>query len=415
MMMKKLLIICDNFPPQSGPRMGYLVKYAKRLGWSSWVVAAENKNRSDLTGLSGYAEEVHVVPQKPHRKWNLLHMLPFFWPYDYLRGEYDMRRIALDLTNRVKFDLVLCTHTFGHFPLSTAHYVAKKAHLPLVVDIRDLMAQNPKTSFFKLALNKKFDKLRTWMSWLSNWRIKRIHSKAAMITTISRWHANYLRRLNKNVRCIFNGFDPEVFHEITPVKNSCFEIVYTGTLATPDIRDYELLLEAMSELYRRHCITPDTFHVSFYCGKIMSTNPIKDRIEALGISKFFSFHDFVPLREVPDLFAKASVLLLLTAKSGKRGTHGIMTTKFFEYLASRRPILCVRSDEDCIEDAIRETNSGCAARTRSQTEGFLLEKLEEWKRAGVVRGTTDTSKLVLFSRETQAEQFLAAFQEVLVK
>lgn len=41
--------------------MGYLCKYMKRYGWVAYVVAAENKSRNDLTGLAGYAEEVHVV------------------------------------------------------------------------------------------------------------------------------------------------------------------------------------------------------------------------------------------------------------------------------------------------------------------------------------------------------------------
>ena len=76
--MKKVLILCDAFPPNFGPRMGYLVKYLSRFGWDSYVVAAESKSRTELGNLTGYAKELYVIPQKPHRKWNLLHILPFF-------------------------------------------------------------------------------------------------------------------------------------------------------------------------------------------------------------------------------------------------------------------------------------------------------------------------------------------------
>lgn len=408
--MRNILIVCDNFPPQSGPRMGYLVKYAKRLGWNSYVVAAENKSRNDLTGLAGYAIETHIVPQRPHRKWNLLHALPFFWPYDYLRGECDMRRITFELVDRVKFDLVLCTHTYGYFPLSTAYAAAKKAHLPLVIDIRDLGAQNPRVSFRELPFSVKVDRLRSWFSFFSNRRGRRMHRAAAALTTISPWHAEWLKRWNKNTVCIYNGFDPELFKPVMPRKGERFEIIYTGTLGEPRGRDFELLIQAVQRMDRARKIAPLTFHVSFYCGTISRTNNIKERIAELGIEQYFEFLPFVPISEVPKLYERASCLLLLSAKSGPNGTHGVMTTKFFEYLAANRPILCVRSDEECLEAAIKETNAGCAARTVEETEDYLLTLYHEWQTSGITQGKTIESKLSLYSRETQAKQFVDLFE-----
>lgn len=410
--MRNLLIICDNFPPQSGPRMGYLVKYAKRLGWNSYVVAAENKSRNDLTGLSGYAVETHIVPQKPHRKWNLLHMLPFFWPYDYLRGEYDMRRIALELVNRVKFDLVLCTHTYGFFPLSTAYAVARQAKLPLVVDIRDLDAQNPHDSFWRLSFDRKMDRLRAMCSFISKRRMVKMHRKASALTSISPWHAEWLKRWNPDSICIYNGYDPELFKPVAPVKTDRFEIVYTGTLGEPRGRDFELLLQAVYELDKTGVISPTKFHVSFYCGTIMRTNNIRERIEELRIKPYFEFLPFVPLSEVPKLYKRASCLLLLSAKSGPNGTHGVMTTKFYEYLASNRPILCVRSDEECLEAAIKATNAGCAARTVDEAKIYLSSLYDEWSSKGMTRGTTDETRLTPYSRETQSRQFVELFDKV---
>ena len=411
--MKNLLIICDNFPPQSGPRMGYLVKYAKRLGWNSYVVAAENRSRNDLTGLSGYAVETHIVPQKPHRKWNLLHILPFFWPYDYLRGEYDMRRIAFDLVSRVKFDLVLCTHTYGYFPLSTAYTVAKKKNLPLIIDIRDLGAQNPRDAFWSLPFDRKMDRLRSMFSFISTKRAEKMHRAADVLTTISPWHAEWLKRWNKNTVCIYNGFDPELFKPAVPRKIERFEIIYTGTLGEPRGRDFEFLIQAVQRMDKAGKITPSTFHVSFYCGTIMRTNNIRERIATLGIECYFEFLPFVPITEVPRLYERASCLLLLSAKSGPNGTHGVMTTKFYEYLAANRPILCVRSDEECLEAAIKETNAGCAARSVEETENYLLKLYDEWKESGITRGTTNEAKLSLYSRATQAKQFVELFEQLI--
>lgn len=413
--MRNILIVCDNFPPQSGPRMGYLVKYAKRLGWNSYVVAAENKSRNDLTGLAGYAVETHIVPQRPHRKWNLLHVLPSFFPYDYLRGEYDMRRIAFDLVSRVKFDLVLCTHTYGYFPLSTAYAASEKAKIPLVVDIRDLSAQNPCVSFWELSFDAKMDCMRGWLSFISQKRGIRMHRVAAALTTISPWHAEWLRRWNKNTFCIYNGFDPELFKPVIPQKADRFEIIYTGTLGEPRARDFELLIQAVQRMDKTGKITPSTFHTSFYCGTIMRTNNIRERIAELSIEQYFEFLPFVPISEVPKLYERASCLLLLSAKSGPNGTHGVMTTKFYEYLAANRPILCVRSDEECLEAAIKETRAGCAARTVEEAEDYLLTLYSEWQATGITQGKTIESKLSLYSRETQARQFVELFKSVIDK
>ena len=39
--MKRVLILCDLFPPAFAPRMGYLCKYMKRAGWQPVVVTEE--------------------------------------------------------------------------------------------------------------------------------------------------------------------------------------------------------------------------------------------------------------------------------------------------------------------------------------------------------------------------------------
>lgn len=409
--MKKVLIICDNFPPQSGPRMGYLVKYMKRLGWAAWVVAAENKSRNDLTGLAGFAEEAYVIPQKPHRKWNLLHVLPFFWPYDYLRGEYDIRRKAFELVDRIKFDLILCTHTYGWFLVGTAWDAALRAKLPLVIDIRDLSAQNPRVPFLQKSFSQKMDYLRSVCSFISSRRVARIHRKANALTTISPWHTEWLKRWNHNSFCIYNGFDPELFKSLPPERNDVFEIVYTGTLAVPRTRNFEFLIQAVHRLAERKEIAPEKFQVKFYCGKIVPENNIRDRVSELGISEYVQFLPFVPLAEIPNIFRRASCLLLLSAKSGRNGTHGVMTTKFFEYLAANRPILCTQSDEECLEQAIHETNAGCAARSVDDAEKFLKSLYVEWSVNGVVQGRTNQAKLSLFSRETQSRQFAELFEK----
>ena len=52
--MKKVLIICDLFPPAFGPRMGYLCKYLRNYGWEPVVLTemVEDKTFAFLTKKS---------------------------------------------------------------------------------------------------------------------------------------------------------------------------------------------------------------------------------------------------------------------------------------------------------------------------------------------------------------------------
>ena len=411
--MKNVLIVCDAFPPQWGPRMGYLAKYLGAYGWRSFVVAADNPSRNDQVGLDRFPAEIVRVPQKKHGKWNLLHLLPLICPYDYLRGEYDLRNAAEKIVQGGKIDLILCSHTFGFFPLSTAYYVARKYRLPLVVDIRDLAAQSKGRPFFKQTLQGKIDTLIDRLSFLNRIRVRAIYRKTRALTTISTWHTEYLKACNNQTVCIYNGFDPELFRPLPPVKNPRFEIVYTGTLGSKELRNYEFLLQAVRRLHEEGMIAPESFHVSFYCGRIMEGNPIRRQIHELGIEDYFSFLSFLPSAELPRMFQRASALLVLTNKATSGDVHGIMTTKFFEYLAVNRPILCVTSDEECLEKAIRETDSGCAARTVEETVSFLSRLLKEWKEKGVTAGTTKPDALAPYSREYQAGQFAKLFDSIL--
>lgn len=408
--MKKVLIVCDYFPPHSGPRMGYLVKYLSRMGWDAYVVAGALPSRGGFEALTGFAKEVHIVPQKKHRKWNLLHVLPMFWPYDYLGGEYDMLAKARYIAKEQKVDVVLSSCTYGMFPNNTAFAVSKEFNLPLVIDIRDLEAQNPHRSFRSMYIREKIDYLRSKLGFLSARRAMSVLHAADALVSVSPWHVQWLKEhCNADSYLVYNGYDPETFIPQVPSRCNCFKIVYMGTLGMGVYRDYTFLLESVHKLYERKVIDPQTFQVIFYSGKIESGNPIRDRIDRMGIGTFFSFRDFVPSNKVSSILNDASVLLVLT---NKNGFHGVMTTKFFEYLAVKRPILCMTSDEDVLEAAIHETESGCSARTQEEAERYIESLYNEWKRVGFVTGTTRMDKLEIYSREFQARQFIEIFEQV---
>ena len=66
--MKRVLIVCDLFPPAFGPRMGYLCKYLTQMGWEP-VVVTERVPSGGFEMLS-HTCEVHAVDFYPSgRLW----------------------------------------------------------------------------------------------------------------------------------------------------------------------------------------------------------------------------------------------------------------------------------------------------------------------------------------------------------
>ena len=73
-----------------------------------------------------------------------------------------------------------------------------------------------------------------------------------------------------------------------------------------------------------------------------------------GLQNISSISGYIPPSELLPLYYRSSVLLVLTCQSTPKGAHGIMGTKFYEALGVEKPVLCVRSDEECLAEVIRD-------------------------------------------------------------
>jgi len=410
---KRVLIICDLFPPSFGPRMGYLCKYLKQLGWDP-VVLTEDLPDNTFSFLSEgcKVKRVNFFPalNKTLRRaqWFFVFIL------DFLFGLKDARfyREAKRLYRKEKYDLVLCS-TYRTFPLGAALKTAKRFHLPLISDLRDVMEQYTGNEFISTSF-KTTPLLDKWIVTLFRNKSLRQRNRTLRhsdwVITVSPWHVELLKQYNPNVSLIYNGFDPEVFY---PGQNATdkFYVTYTGRILSLSMRDPSLLFEAVALLAGEKKIAPHDFRVRWFVDDV-SEKVLKGEAAKYGVADYMDFYAYVPANEVPAVLNNSSVLLLLTNKSSGGGPKGLMTTKFFESIAVKKPLLCVRSDESYLEQAIYEVKAGCPARTVNEAAGFLMEKYAEWKTNGFTTTHPDEEVLNRFSRKEQAAQFATLFGRV---
>ena len=253
----------------------------------------------------------------------------------------------------------------------------------------------------------------TYMNWLRPRHIEALvetDPKGRYSIAGGKVRATYGHTIPLDLKLDNEDIPPELFYpERIPTPR--FTITYTGRLLSLAIRDPELLFIAVARLAAEGTIAPDTFRVVWYTDP-ESKEIIEREAGRHGIGAFMEYHDYVPADKVPRLLNESSVLLSLTNKAGDNGPKGFMTTKFFEFLAVEKPILCVRSDESYLAETIRRLNAGVAASTADEAYDFLKRHYEEWKEKGYTTVDIRRDRLAEFSRKEQAKQFARIFDKL---
>jgi glycosyltransferase involved in cell wall biosynthesis len=223
---------------------------------------------------------------------------------------------------------------------------------------------------------------------------REVLTAADEVVTVSEQIAIDLSQLagNRDVEVVTNGYDPADFSNEVKVSEKP-EIVYLGSMNAD--RNPGVLWKAMREMLDRGIEPMLVRLIGQIDGKVLAD------IEALGLGDYVSIEDFVPHDEAVKIMQSAPALLLVV--NNTPGAEGILTGKFFEYVGSRRPILCVgpqqgalrqvMSDQDSYHYVSYEDAAACVKVLQTLSQGY--------------RNSTIGHDLGLhFSRKFLAERYL---------
>jgi hypothetical protein len=394
--------------------MGYLCKYLKLNGWYP-VVVTEYIDESMFDFLK---DDIDVTYIRYYTKKGLAGKIEWLWKFmlDALFGYKNERMYheAVKQTLKHDFKLVLCS-SYRTFPLPAAMKVAQKTKLPLIVDLRDIIEQYSGNEFITYNIPKLWGLEKILISYFKKSNLKsrtKVLEYASCVTTVSPWHVETLSRFNKNTSLIYNGFDSELFYPVN-IRSDVFFVTYTGRLLSTSMRNPELLFQAVQRLADDDVIKPELFRLRWYVDD-KSRYIISESVSVYPkVKDYMQFYGTVPASAIPEILNESSVLLLLTNKATVNGPKGVMTTKFFESLAVERPILCVRGDEGCLEEAINNTRSGLSAHSVEQVYDFLKEYFQSWKSGEILPFRPDRDEIAKFSRAGQTKQFISLFEQTI--
>ncbi len=377
--MKRILIITYYWPPMGGSGVQRWLKFAKYLptfGWEPIIYTPQNPSfqlhdtsllhdvRSDQTVWKHPIWEPHHLFYRVKGKKNLAkvnqgdildkkHQSLFEKLGLWVRGNLlipDPRRFWIapsvkHLTHRLSTERIDAMVTTG--PPHSLHHIGRLLHqrtgIPWLADFRD-----PWTRWVFL----RGFRVSSWAMRIHRRQEKQILQSAQAVTTVSQALREDFEELGgRPVHSLTNGYDQEDF-VLTEEAPQQFLISYIGTIDY--LRDPRMFLKALRELCIEHADFAEHVRVRFvgYLSRVI----LKDIEDDKLLADKLTITHYVPHEEVLQLLQSSYVQLLLLSSGPE--TRGILTGKFFEYLASGKRVLALGRKGSEIDRILQDTQAG---------------------------------------------------------
>jgi glycosyltransferase involved in cell wall biosynthesis len=427
--MKRVLIITYYWPPAGGSGVQRWLKFARYLpenGWQPVIYTPENPEWPvlDESLLADVPPEAEVITH------------PIFEPYGLYkrltgRGSGEAIQVGfVSESGRSDWKETLSRWVRGNclIPDARRFWIGPSARR-LSAWLREspvdaIVSTGPPHSMHLIALRLH---RRTGIPWLADFRDpwsrfyynsdllfsartlrrherleRQVLQEATRVVTVSNHIATELAGLGgRPVDVIHNGFDPADYahfnrpadhpaapHTPSPTSafprglrvlsgSSHFSITHTG--AFQPAANPSTLWQVLGNMVRKDPSFSADLRL-ILVGKVDSA--VRDAIDRHGLTTHSEYTGYVPHTDVMHHQVGAALLLLCILKT--EGAEGIITGKFFEYLASGTPILCIGPEDGDTARIIRDCGAGTTAGfdDAGAMERIIGEAYRGWKTTG---------------------------------
>lgn len=377
--MKKVLIITYYWIPSGGAGVQRWVKFTKYLryfGWEPIIYTPENPEfpstdssfekdipfdiqviktpiwepytiYRNLTGKKNQPINAGFISENKKQGWKDKLSI-------WIRGNFlipDPRRFWIKpsvhfLTNYLNQNSVDAIITTG--PPHSMHLIGlglKKNFptLPWVVDFRDPWTN---IDFYK-------DLNLSWISDKLHHRLeKKVIQSADSVVVVSNGMKDEYELMKPNhIQVITNGYDDSDVLKVPVELDTNFSISHIGTLNAA--RNPRIIWKVLSEICSESVDFKNDLQIQLV-GKVDFS--VLEDIKNKGLTDNLLKIDYLSHSEAIDKQQTSQVLMLLINNSGN--AKGILTGKFYEYLAAKRPILAVGPTDGDAAMVLTETRAG---------------------------------------------------------
>jgi len=430
--MKKVLIITYYWIPSGGAGVQRWVKFAKYLrsfGYEPIIYTPENPEYpsldnsfekdipADLTIIKTPIWEPYNLYRQFAGKKNQAINAGFIsenkksnWKDKlsiWLRGNFlipDPRRFWIkpsvrfltDYLQQNKVDAIITTG-----PPHSMHMIGlglKKVlpQLPWIADFRDPWTN---IDFYKeLNLTCFADRIHRNME-------KKVVKTADVVLVVSQgMKAEFELLQPKDIQVITNGYDESDIQVGKVEKDNKFSISHIGTLNAA--RNPLTVWKVLSKICAENKQFSDDLLIQLV-GKVDFS--VLEAINTLGLNEQLLKINYLTHSEAIAKQSSSQVLLLLINQSGN--AKGILTGKFFEYLAAKRPILAVGPTDGDVAQVLNETNAGkiVGFDDEDATREVILHYYELYKTAKL---DVNSASIEQFSRKNLTQSLVNMLNKI---
>jgi hypothetical protein len=380
--MKKALIITYYWPPSGGAGVQRWLKFAKYLrdfGWEPIIYTPENPESPviDPSLEKDIPEGITILKTKIFEPYTAYKRFVGRKKSDsikagflsekknpslaekisvWIRGNFfipDARTFWIKpsirfLTNYLKTNPVDAIISTG--PPHSMHMIAlgvkKATNLPWLADFRDPWTN---IDFYDELM------LTGWADRKHKMQELQVLQNADVVVTISKGMSAVFDKLyHREYEVITNGFDDEDLADVQPVRGSKFCLAHVGSLVKS--RNPEALWKVLKLMTERDKNFAHDLEIRLI-GNVDWT--VRESLSNYNLNDFVKNIDYLPHEMAVNELVNSEVLLLLINRTPN--AKMILTGKFFEYLAARRPILCIGPEDGDAASVIKQTTSGMIA------------------------------------------------------
>ncbi len=234
---------------------------------------------------------------------------------------------------------------------------------------------------------------------------KVVQNTDCLVTVSQGWMNGFLKLNPKRNQVITNGYDESDIQLGHIEPDRLFTISHIGTLNAA--RNPAVLWKVLGEL----CQEISGFRADLQIqliGKVDFT--VLVLIKQAGLENQLSKIDYLPHKEAIEKQQSSQVLLLLINQS--QNANGILTGKFYEYMASHRPILAIGPTDGDAAAVLTASKAGTMVgfEDTERTKEAVLEYYKLYKTTGLV---IDANSVDRYSRKNLASQYAGLLNELI--
>jgi len=427
--LKKILIISYFFPPcnlTASQRAYNWAKHLKDFGYDPIVITRRWDTSIQLLGDECISSSSKEVIEEVNERFKV-----FYMPYiGSLRD-----RIFIKNRDRKKIlrkALSFKEQFFQNFFINSLPYsniYHKAVELIEIGDISSvIITGSPFESFhFGYKLKRKYPHINWVADYRDDWTttelfqsgnvLERVLFKLAkksekkwlnsawFFTTIS---SHYVDKISNFTGVkgyeIINGFGTDLTEINTePKKNNEFHITYNGTLYPS--QNIEPVLRGIKDVIFEF---QDQLEIHLNFPGLSFTKEAEERVRAelKGLERVY-ITERISREEVIKIQQKSHLMLMIAHK----GIKGIPSSKLYEYIGLKKPVLLFPNDHDIIEETLLDTRLGIICESENEIKEKLTFVIQSFINNGKVGIDGDIKQIKKYSRKNGVKKFAKLLDE----